>query len=293
MKHRVKGGTPVDDATKQQEEIPENKLISKKKYLQWESRIVENCKRIVPKTGEPTIARRRKIIVVADMIPKNSKLPMSTLVKNGQLENLPEKHRIPLYHIGNKQLDTVSLGYEQHPHQPGKQVFKHPATDFGGLTNLTQIVGEEEITFENKNPFVVNANTSVSSCTKKIYKAWVACSHKTKFYEESRILKGLKAYIQSLVRFLEDNPSNITSAHVQLYSLPSEVRVIYTSKDIKKQTGSYYKRIYLGEEKKHGQKVKPNKSIFTTIAYSENMKKPFITPNINMLNLMNEYVPIL
>ena len=270
----------------------ENKPISKKKYLEWESRIVENCKRIVPKNGKPTIARRLKIVIVADMIPKGCKLPMSVLAKNGELVNIPEKHRIALYHMGNEKIEQVSLGYEEHPKQPGKKVFKHPATDFGGLTNVTQIIGEENITFENKTPLVVNAKTSVSSCTEKIYKEWLVYSNKTAFYEKSHILKGLKAYIQSLVDFLKENSSNITSAHIQFYALPTEVRMVYTSKDIKKQTGTYYTRIYSGDEKKHAKTVRPNNKTFTTIAYSENMKKPFITPNINMHNLMNEYVPM-
>lgn len=271
-----------------------NKHISKKKYLDWESRIVENCKRIIPKNGRPTIARRRKVVVVADMISKGCKLPMSELVKSGELVNIPEKHRIALYHMGNEKIDQVSLGYEEHPKQPGKKIFKHPATDFGGLTNVTQIIGEENITFENKTPFVVNAQTRVSSCTENIYKEWLTYSNKTAFYEKkkSHIRKGLKAYIQSLVDFLKENSSNIKSAHIQFYTLPTEVRMIYTSTDIKKQTGKYCMRVYSGDEKKHAKTVRPNNKTFTTIAYSENMKKPFITPNINMHNLMNEYVPM-
>ena len=297
QKHQKAGGSKKKSST---DTVPgikstflnSKKTISKKKYLQWESHIVENCRQIVPKNGRPTIARRNKIIVVADMVPQGSTLPMSKLVRNGQLKSIPEKHRILLYHMNNKKLDTVSLGYEQHPQQPKQKVFKHPATDFGGLTNLTQIVGEEDVTFKNTKPYVVNTKTNVTSCAKQIYKTWLSLSKKKTFYQGNKVLKGLKKFIQSLVRFLQDNSSNITSAHIQFYSLPSEIRMVYTSKDIKKQTGSYYQRLYLGDEQKHGQKIKPSKNIFTTIAYSDNMKKPFITPNINMVNLMNEYTPM-
>ena len=68
---------------------------------------------------------------------------MSSRVNKGKKEDLPDKHKISLFHIGKMKNDLVSLGWEN-------DIFSYPGLDFGGLTNYKQKIGEKN-EFQSKN----------------------------------------------------------------------------------------------------------------------------------------------
>ena len=137
--------------------------------------------------------------------------------------------------------------------------------------------------------FELTPDTIVSDdYIKSIYDTWLVHSNKKMFYGGEQIKKGLKKYIQSLIIFLQETDLGITSAHIRFHTLPPETLTIFTSADIQRQTGSYYKRNYTDKDDEYGQKIKSKRTLFMTVTD----KHGHITPNINMQNLHNEYTLI-
>ena len=62
---------------------------------------------------------------------------VSEKVGSGAAEGLPEHQHVQLWHIKKKKEDGVRFG-----HAVDDGLFKHPACDLGGLTNLRQKLGE-------------------------------------------------------------------------------------------------------------------------------------------------------
>lgn len=287
-------------STRKQTPSTHRSNITKKQYEKWESAIIAHSNSVLPRDGSPTLVKRRKVIVVCDFNSNCSKNSFSQMVESLTSQNisntqLPEKHRIKLHHIGNNCTEAVSLGYEQKKKtstngKASKIVFKHPATDFGGLTNLHQLQGEC-ISYRNKTPYVLSTRTNTTKFTKTLMQQWLVHSHKHAFANNKRIQAGLYKWVVSVKELLK-TADLYKHANINFYSLPDEIRIIHTSNDIHKRFGKYYNRIYTGDENNHATHIPPDKHTYCSIAYNNKLDTPFITPNLNATNLQNEYVSI-
>lgn len=225
---------------------------------------------------------------------QKSMVQMVEQVTPKTMSALPQKHRIYLHHIGNKCSDIVSLGYERKPsatRKDGTFVFKHPATDFGGLTNLYQLQGES-MPFLNAKPYVLHTRTSAAAMTKTLMQQWLACSQKNKFMNQAHIHTGLHKWVVSIQDLLKAPEERYDRANLYFYALPDEIRMVYTSNDIYKRFGHYYKRTYSGDAQRHATRVSPDTRTYCSISHNNKLGTSFITPNLNKSNLMNEYVPL-
>lgn len=273
------------------------KAVTKKQYEKWESSIIAYNNQIVPRDGEPKLVKRRKVMIICDFQCKGAKKSLVRMVERvtqKTMSSLPPKHRIHLYHIGNNGPDTVSIGYERKPSAESKAgtfVFKHPAIDFGGLTNLHQLQGES-VPFLNATPYVLHARTNVTAMSKTLVQQWLIHSLKTQFMNHAHIHKGLHKWLVSVQNLLKAPQALYERANIYFYSLPDEIRMIYTSKDIHKRFGQYYKRTYSGDAHQHATRVSPDKHTYCSISHNNKLGTSFITPNLNEENVLNEYVPV-
>ena len=85
---------------------------------------------LFPKKNKRAVLKQSKTIIALDFDK------LSSNVDKGKKKDLPEKHKISLFHIGKMKDDLVSLGYED-------DVFSYPGLDFGGLTNYKQKLGKK------------------------------------------------------------------------------------------------------------------------------------------------------
>lgn len=273
------------------------KAVTKKQYEKWESSIIAYNNQIVPRDGEPKLVKRRKVIIICDFQCKGAKKSLVRMVERvtqKTMSSLPPKHRIHLYHIGNNVPDTVSIGYERKPSDESKAgtfVFKHPATDFGGLTNLYQLQGES-MPFLNAKPYVLDTRTNAVAMTKALMQQWLVCSQKNKFMNQTYIHTGLHKWVVSIQDLLKVPEERYDRANLYFYALPDEIRMVYTSNDIYKRFGHYYKRTYSGDAQRHATRVSPDTRTYCSISHNNKLGTSFITPNLNKSNLMNEYVPV-
>ena len=175
--------------------------------------------------------------------------------------DIPDRTHVTLYHIGNKNKEGVSSGLK------GQEV-SFPGIDVGGLTTYRHLVGAPS------NPGMKHKRIRITpDVTQKtidtIYQTWKNYAEKDRFYGD--VKHGLSLAIRSINK----------DAYIQFYKVPSEFRVICTSNDIYKHTGHYYNRLF--GNPKYAKEVKPSKDHYCAITDS------YITPNINLNNIRNEY----
>ena len=99
--------------------------------------------------------------------------------------------------------------------------------------------------------------------------------------------------IQTLIDFLAEaaQPSSPYhsfaggGANLRIWKAPLERRQIFTSKYVYDRTGVYYVRIFAEDDANFAREVRPSKALFC----SRTLDKKFSSPNINRINLMNEY----
>jgi len=128
--------------------------------------------------------------------------------------------------------------------------------------------------------------------SKTLMHQWLIHSLKTKFMNQAHIQKGLHKWLASVQNMLKTPQALYERANLYFYSLPDEIRMIYTSKDIRKRFGKYYTRTYTGDAQQHATRVTPDKHIYCSISHNNKLGTSFITPNLNDENLFNEYVPV-
>ena len=246
------------------------KYVVKDDYEKWESQIIDDYydkkhKRteLFPTNSSISYVKRSKYIIFADF-----DMFLKVAKKDSDVKSYPEKKKIKLYHIGKNKLDLVASGYAK-----DDKVYKHPAFDFGGLTNFWQKPHNTSKTYGNIEIF---KNSPLSSVTKKLYSQWKELMKKNRFI--GGINEGLKLWLQSIQKLLKDNESVI----IRIVKLPPEHRILVTQNFINKKYGKYLIKTYSNDPLKFAKVVK-NGNNFMTIG--EN----FINPNINRNNIINEY----
>lgn len=270
------------------------KYIDKDVFKKWEQQVISKFytddKRktsIVPSNTTPSSLIRSKCVIVLDLIYKNNLESNSEKVYNNDRKTLLniENKFISLYHIGKKKNDLVDVKLETET-----DLFLHPAIDFGGLTNYRHKLGTKPAFL--KSPYIQidlsepindskNKAKHIEKHVNEIYKTWKHLSNKNRFYGnmKSKLIKCIESIYSNKNATLKD----VHSIAIKFVEFTPEHRVIVNSKSVMKYANNkYYVRVYGEGDKRHA--ISSNgKDMYCSIADT------FITSNVNILNLRNEY----
>ena len=241
----------------------------RERYAAWEREVIAAFwgKRgtpagVVPRPGAPVRAVKSKTVVAVDLHGASARVAASE-------PDLPPKHKLMLYHAGLKRPDAVSAGFDAE-----SGTWFHPACDTGGLTNVRQKLGES-------SPFLRGAvalpavalPAARAGAADIIYKTWL--DGRAAFRGPARA--GLRRWVQSF-------PADATGV-LRVARFPKERRVIVCPRDVLRAAGKYYMRVY-GSETEYAREATPAELRKMYMAVSET----YVTPNLNRMNLENEYV---
>ena len=245
--------------------------INKEEYENWEKIIVDDLydkkhkkTDLFPSDNEVSYVKQFKYIVFIDF--NNMK---KVVENNPDLNELPEKRKIKLYHIGNDKLDYVKHGY-----YTDDKVFKHAGFDFGGLTNFWQIPNKKYRTYGN---YKMDSNTPLSSLTNELYNQWKQLMKKDRFVGNIKV--GLNKWLKSVQKIMSDE--NIEGT-IRLIKLEPKHRILATQKYITNRYGYYYIKTYDKDSTKFAKKVKSGSKYAVIDSH-------FMNTNINRNNILNEY----
>ena len=155
-------------------------------------------------------------------------------------------------------------------------IFKHPAIDVGGLTNLRQKLGER-VDFEGPSTsWGPGASDDVEDVARALASQWNELAMEA--FEPPKA-SDLVMWLRSVARAMGD-------VTLRFYLLPPEHRVVVTSSDVKAATGGkYYLRTYDNSGGAYA-KASDGKGLYCGVTDG------FITPNLRESNIvMREYVP--
>lgn len=284
-------------------------MVNKETYNTWEQKVIEFyeskgrkfTKHIIPKINKPSVVYKQKVIICLDMFIKNvmplsamTHLPISIIKRF-----INEKNKLQLYHPGKQHLDSVSYGFDEE-----KQKIIVPAIDVGGLTNgrwdinkntnnyNTKVKNNGNVELDkninnNNDQKLLLTDVFISKNTRltyhyitNIYNMWLTVSNRSAFYGKVR---------QNLLKTLSSLRKIGTICRIVFNPMKKEKRIIVKADQVLKDIGSYYVRDF-GKGNNMFAKV-PTKDeiskLYCAISISDNK---YITPNINMLNLQNEYI---
>ena len=253
-------------------------IIDKETFYKWQELIIDEYYTdkhlktdLFPKKNKPVVLKQSKTIIVLDFDK------LSSNADKGKNKELPEKHKISLFHIGKMKDDLVSLGYKDNE-------MLYPALDFGGLTNYRQKLGTKS---EVNNPrgwllprkFKIEKSTDITKQVDDIYNTWKIYNKKDRLYGDMKV--KMNKFLRSAILYLHS--SNYTKMYIRFVKLPEVHRVLVASGDIKKLTGNYYERIFKGD--KEFAKTSSGKDLYCAIGKG----LPTVNTNFNKYNLLNEY----
>lgn len=239
-------------------------FVNKTTYQEWQAKVIKQFYSQKQDKDHDKIfaATKKKVIVV--LIPYKSH-SMSYVVESNCLIKLPNKTKLDMYHIGNEQTDKVSYGLEN-------DVFFYPACDVGGLTNYLHKVGTKpEFALDEHILYDPFSNSQHGP----LYEKWVELSGRDSFTDD--VKHGFDLWLKSLYHLPFGKMS------INFVVLPTEQRMIVHPELVKEKTGAYYTRVYGQGDEKYAQ-VSNGDSLWCAVS------ETYITPNINLKNLQNEYV---
>ena len=255
--------------------------INKEEYEEWKNKVIKKffnhkkcSKNILPKKLKVSCLKKNKVIIVLDIFRNENKKLFSNLAKGGK--NMPNKHKIELYHSGNKKNGSVSVGATVFSNE--KQ-FLHPSIDFGGLTNYRQSLGKSPKFLKGQAIKIGHVKPkNINSIVNKLYNTWKKHSKKKVFY--GNVKMNLRKVILSIYKNKILN--NGEYIHFRFHRLKRERAKIMRSELVIKETGHYYNRLFSGDDNKYAKDLK-NKNMYCGVL------KKYITTNLNKNNLLNEY----
>ena len=297
-------------------------MVNKETYNTWEQKVIQYyeskgrkfTKHIIPKINNPSVVYKQKVIICLDMFIKNvmplsamTHLPISIIKRF-----INKKNKLLLYHSGKQGLDSVSYGFDEE-----KQKLIVPAIDVGGLTNgrwdINKNTNNYNTNIKNTNNYnnikiknngnveldknvnnnnndqkllltdvFISKNTRLTySYITNIYNMWLNVSNRSAFY-------GGKVR-QNLFKTLSSLRKIGTICRIVFNPMKKEKRIIVKAEQVLKDIGSYYVRDF-GKGNNMFAKVATKNEIsklYCAISISDNK---YVTPNINILNLQNEYI---
>ena len=219
---------------------------------------------LVPADGAPAVLSKEKYIVVvvaggvADQVAASG------------TDGLPAHQHVQLWHIGKQKADGVRFGYAA-----DDGVFKHPACDVGGLTNLKQKLGEAASFVGAATAWegAAAGDKRRDEVARALAAEWARLSRKTL---PPTLAADLAKFLGTVGAAMGDH-----AVTLRFHALPPEHRTVVTSADVAAATGKYYVRIFGGD---HHAKVSDGAGLFCGVT------DKFVTPNLNEANLLSEYV---
>ena len=241
--------------------------VDKAAYSAWEAAVVaafydasHRRTPLKPTDGAPSLLTKKKVILVAVADG------VAEAVADGATDGLPAHQHVQLWHIGKQKADGVRLGLDD-------GVYKYPACDVGGLTNVKQKLGEA-VAFAGTPVAWGAASGAADGVAAAIVAQWARLAQKTL----------APTLVTDVTKFLESlRASTIGDVTLRFFAPPAEHRVVVTSADVKAATGGkYYTRVFGGGD------VFASESDGAGLYCGVTAK--FITPNLNEGNLSMEYV---
>ena len=243
--------------------------VDKAAYQAWERSVCEKFytadrppTALLPTDGAPSVLSKEKFILVADA-------GFAAQVASGAAGGLPAHQHVQLWHLGKQKADGVRFGLAE---EDG--LFKHPALDVGGLTNLRQKLGER-VDFEGPSTsWGPGASDDVEDVARALASQWNELAMEA--FEPPKA-SDLVMWLRSVARAMGD-------VTLRFYLLPPEHRVVVTSSDVKAATGGkYYLRTYDNSGGAYA-KASDGKGLYCGVTDG------FITPNLRESNIVMEYV---
>ena len=147
-------------------------MVDRATYNGWEAEVIDkfysNRKEhsaLFPTDEKPSALSKEKYILVADACAAQGGC-LSDMVGAGTAAGLPEYQHLQLWHGGMQKKDGVRFGLTH------DGVFKHPACDLGGLTNLRQKLGET-VTFAGMpTPWGPEAGDTAGTVAQQVVAQW-------------------------------------------------------------------------------------------------------------------------
>ena len=185
-------------------------------------------------------------------------------------DGLPSHQHVQLWHIGKQKADGVRFGYAA-----DDGVFKHPACDVGGLTNLKQKLGEAASFVGAATAWegAAAGDARRDEVAHALAAEWARLSRKTL---PPTLAADLSKFLGTVGAAMGDH-----AVTLRFHALPPEHRTVVTSADVAAATGKYYVRIFGGD---HHAKASDGAGLFCGVT------DKFVTPNLNEANLLSEYV---
>ena len=147
-------------------------MVDQATYAVWEAEVINmfysNHKEqstLIPTDEKPSALSKEKYILVADACAAQGGC-LSDMVGAGTTADLPEYQYLQLWHCGMQKKDGVRFGLAR------DGVFKHPACDLGGLTNLRQKLGKT-VTFAGiSTPWGPEAGDTAETVAQQVVAQW-------------------------------------------------------------------------------------------------------------------------
>ena len=176
-----------------------------------------------------------------------------------------EKIKIKMFHIGKKVNDGVSYGLDE-----DKINFKLPATDTGGLTNVTYNIKEKKWSHREILFFEYIKNPIQDYILNDIFNIWENLSNKI-------FKKHLK---NDLKKWIISRPNNFQIGIARIYSKKC---IIIPAKEIKNKFNIYMFKNYTGNNEQYAYITNDIANLYCKLADNK------IIPNINQSNMDIEY----
>tara|TARA_B110001452_G_scaffold107935_1_gene89486 strand:- start:251 stop:1330 length:1080 start_codon:yes stop_codon:yes gene_type:complete len=270
--------------------VTKDMAVTKATYSAWEKATIaafytaeQKRTPLVPADGKPAVLSKEKVILVVDALSQDGEAISDTvqaaskkpgmLRASGIKDKLPEHRHVQLWHAGKQAADKVRFGLAD----DDGGLFKHPAFDAGGLTNLKQKLGQP-LEFVGEAVLWGEAGLGESADIALVLLAkWRELAGKPKLHDEA----ALKA---DLDRFLQSVSEAVGACVLRFVQLPAEHRVVVTPADVRKATGAYYVRVLGGGDADEHARASDGKGLLCGVTDT------FVTPNLNERNLHTEYL---
>ena len=243
-------------------------MATREQYKAWERRVIDafyeprpRTTALVPGPGEPAVLRKQKYILYVTEGDRAS----ARLVKLWRVQDLPRKQGLVMFHSGSQSLSKVSRGLDG-------EVFSHPAFDIGGLTNYLQNLGDDAVFVGDA--FLVGQTSNIDVCADSLRCQWSKLAQKEL---PSSLSSDLKAcLVSALLAFGGEVALNFVA-------LPEEHRILVCAEDVRDKIGSYFTRCFMGASYAEDTDAAHAQGLFCAVTAK------YVTPNINMRNILFEY----
>lgn len=229
--------------------------VNKERYLSWEKRAIRTL--FAPNEGGRghwPIMTKKKVVLFA-YVPH-------------ELESPPVKTKLQLWHGGKRRLDGVSYGRDG-------DVVKLPAMDTGGLTNAV-------VRMDEPARFVRVGYAADPRTARYLYRQWKAYSGKRSFYEGFRIFNDLQRWVTGVHELGRD-------FRLGFWEAPTERYVVVPCADARRALGREYylrNRGSEGSDDDYARALTERECSGLYIGLTDR----FVTPNLSLRNLRNEFV---